>query len=146
MSQIQTAPTGLPRRRVLASAFAATVIPPVTASTLPRTNDATVLALCAEFWRVHDQARSPVYSIAHPFGSQEQRQTEIELDRLCQLENGLIRQLAETPANTPDGVRAKASLLQRFLPEFLEYGALDDESVEMELVMGLLADIARGAA
>lgn len=146
MSQMQTTPTGLSRRGALASVLAATVALPVSVSAIPHSKDTTILALCAEFWRVHEQARSSDYSIAHPFASQEQRQKEAEVDRLCLRESHIIRQLAETPASTFAGVKAKASLLQRFLPEFLDYSTLDDETAETELVMSLLADIAGGAA
>lgn len=147
MSQPTSHSPGLSRRGALASVLAATAAAlPVMASAASSGEDAALLAVCAEFWRVRKQIWSADYLVEHEFGSPEQKRQEAKLDRLCQQEGLLVRQLAQTPARTPAGLKAKATILQSLLPDIMRDCYLSDETAEYLLLMSLLADVAGGAA
>ncbi|MFT8850456.1 hypothetical protein [Acetobacter orientalis] len=143
----QTTAPSLSRRGALASVLAATAAAlPVMASATPSSQDATLLALSEAFGRVHKEIWSADYLAEHKFGSPEQKNLEAKLEQLCQQEGVLVRQLAQTPAHTQAGLKAKASILQTLLPDMMRDCYLSDDSGEFLLVMSLLQDVAGGAA
>lgn len=147
MSQPTSHSPGLSRRGALASVLAATASAfSVMASATPNAQDATLLALSDAFWQVHNEIWSADYLTEHEYGSPEQKRLEAKLDHLCQQEGLLVRQLAQTPARTPAGLKAKATILQSLLPDIMRDCYLSDDSGEFLLVMSLLADVAGGAA
>ncbi|GAN64250.1 hypothetical protein AA0313_0104 [Acetobacter indonesiensis NRIC 0313] len=146
MSQTTPHSPGLSRRGALASVLAATAAAlPVMASAAPSGEDAALLALCAELWRVHKQIGSADYLVEHEFGSPEQKRLEANLDQLCRQEDSLVKQIAQTVARTPSGLKAKATILQTLLPDIMRDCYLSDESGEFLLVMSLLGDLTGGA-
>lgn len=146
MSQTTPHGPGLPRRSALAYVLAATAAAlPAMASAAPHAQDAALLALSDAFWRVHNEIKSADYLAEHEYGSPEQKRLEAKLDQLCQQEGLLVKQLAQTPARTQSGLKAKAAILQSLLPDIMRDCYLSDESGEFLLVMSLLSDLTGSA-
>ncbi|GAN60915.1 hypothetical protein ACI01nite_11900 [Acetobacter cibinongensis] len=147
MNQTSSHSPGLSRRGNLASVLAAAAAAmPVIASASPHAQDAALLAVSDAFWQIHNEIWSADYLTEHEYGSPEQKTVEAKLEQLCQQEGLLVRQLAQTPARTPAGLKAKATILQSLLPDIMRDCYLSDESAEFLLLMSLLADVAGGAA
>ncbi|WP_215761308.1 hypothetical protein [Acetobacter sp. P1H12_c] len=145
MSQT-TQPSGLSRRGALASVLAATAAAlPVMASAAPHSQDAALQALSDAFWQVHNEIWSADYLAEHEYGSPEQKRLEAKLEQLCQQEGLLVKQLAQTPARTQSGLKAKAAILQSLLPDIMRDCYLSDDSGEFLLVMSLLGDLTGGS-
>lgn len=138
--------SSLSRRGALASVLAATAAAlPVMASAAPHAQDASLLALSDAFWLVHNEIWSADYLAEHEYGSFEQKRVEAKLEQLCQQEGLLVKQLAQIPARTQSGLKAKAAILQSLLPDIMRDCYLSDESGEFLLVMSLLGDLTGGA-
>ncbi|KAA8423949.1 MULTISPECIES: hypothetical protein [Acetobacter] len=107
--------------------------------------DSALFALSDAFWRVHNEIWSADYLAEHEYGSPEQKRLEAKLEQLCQQEGLLVKQLAQVPARTQPGLKAKAAILQSLLPDIMRDCYLSDDSGEFLLVMSLLDDLTGGA-
>lgn len=146
MSQTTPHSPGLSRRGALASVLAATAAAlPVMASAASAGEDAALLALCAEFWRVHKHIKVLDEVPEYTFGTPHQKQHEAELAETCRREWEIMEQLVDTPAASQRGQQAKASILLAILPSSFDAFDLRFESDEIQLVMSLLKDVAGGA-
>ncbi|MCG4260284.1 hypothetical protein K6W36_06765 [Acetobacter senegalensis] len=146
MSQTTPHSPSLSRRGALASMLAATAAAlPVMASAAPSSEDAALLALCAEFWRAQNHIKTLDEAPAYVFGTAHQKRHEAELSEACNRQWEILEQLVDTPAASQRGQQAKASILQEILPPSFDAFDLRFESVEIQLVMGLLQDVAGGA-
>lgn len=146
MSQTTPHSRGLSRRGALASVLAATAAAlPVMASAAPSGEDATLLALCAEFWQLQNHIKTLDEDPPYTFGAPEQKRHEAELSEACHRQWEILEQLVDTPATSQRGWQAKASILQEILPPSFDAFDLTFKSVEIQLVMSLLQDVAGGA-
>lgn len=146
MSQTTPHSPGLSRRGALASMLAATAAAlPVMASAAPSGEDAALLALCAEFWRVQNHIKTLDEAPAYVFGTPHQKRHEAELSEACNRQGEILEQLVDTPAASQRGQQAKASILLTILPSAFDAFDLTFESNEIQLVMSLLQDVAGGA-
>lgn len=147
MSHALSHSPGLSRRGALASVLAATAaaLPAMASAATPSGEDATLLALCAEFWQLQNHIKTLDEDPPYTFGTPHQEQHEAELAKACNRQWELMEVLVDTPAASQRGQQAKASILQEILPPSFDAFDLRFESVEIQLVMSLLQDVARGA-
>lgn len=146
MSHALSHSPGLSRRGALASVLAATAAAlPVMASAAPSSEDATLLALCAEFWQLQNHIKTLDEAPAYVFGTPHQKRHEAALEEACHRQWEILEQLVDTPAGSRRGQQAKASILQEILPPSFDAFDLRLESVEIQLVMSLLGDLTGGA-
>ncbi|GAA09523.1 hypothetical protein ATPR_2527 [Acetobacter tropicalis NBRC 101654] len=138
---------GLSRRGALASVLAATtaVLPAMASAATPSGEDATLLALCAEFWQLQNHIKTLDDDLPYSFGTPEQKRHEAELSEACNWQWEILEQLVDTPATSQRGWQAKASILQEILPPSFDAFDLTFKSNEIQLVMSLLQDVAGGA-
>ncbi|OUI90028.1 hypothetical protein, partial [Acetobacter indonesiensis] len=89
--------SSLSRRGALASVLAATAAAlPVMASAAPSGEDAALLTLCAEFWRVQNHIKALDEAPPYTFGTPHQKQHEAELAEACRREWVVMERLVDT--------------------------------------------------
>ncbi|ATJ89974.1 MULTISPECIES: hypothetical protein [Acetobacter] len=147
MSQTTPHSPGLSRRGALASVLAATtaVLPAMASAATPSGEDATLLALCVEFWQLQNHIKTLDEAPPYTFGTPHQKRHEAALEEACHRQWEILEQLVDTPAGSRRGQQAKASILQEILPPSFDAFDLRLESVEIQLVMSLLGDLTGGA-
>ncbi|KAA8383968.1 hypothetical protein FOH24_15380 [Acetobacter tropicalis] len=144
MSHALSHSPGLSRRGALASVLAATAaaLPVMASAATPSSEDATLLALCAEFWQLQNHIKTLDEAPAYTFGSPHQKRHEAALEEACRREWEAMEQLVDTPAASQRSQQAKASILLAILPSAFDAFDLTFESNEIQLVMSLLQDVA----
>ena len=107
--------------------------------------DAELIAVCADFYA--DKAEEVRINALPAYGFLDPRELAIEeqTSQLIYRMDRLLMRAADLPATTPDGLRAKATLLKRTLPHAAQNFELTPESLEIKLALSLASDVARGA-
>ena len=106
--------------------------------------DAELIAACADFFAA--KAEEVRINALPNYGFLDPRELAIEEEtsRLIYRMDRQMMKAADLPATTPDGLRAKATLLTRTLPHAAQNFEMTPESLEIKLALSLAGDIARG--
>ena len=132
------------RRAVLAGAGAAAalagVIAPAAASAGP---DADLVRLYGTFREAKAEEVRLCALPNYKYGTPQNLNKEASIAEVCRIEDGILEQIAELPAQTADGLRVKAAILHEILPSAVDDFDLGTDSEEIILVMSLVNDTLR---
>jgi hypothetical protein len=105
--------------------------------------DADLIRVCGEFYAGRaEEARLnalPSYGLFDP----REEAMEVQLADLLAHMDMLIVRVADMTPITPDGLRAKATLLERTLPETVKNCEVTLETAEVQLALSLARDVLR---
>lgn len=130
------------RRTLFTGAFAASIIAASGSIAQARTDhDAQLLHFCAEFNRIHAAIQKIEDGPETEFGSPESIQKEKSLDHLVVREEQLLDQISEMAAYTHAGILAKADVIRKYLPQYVDQYEAEPGSSQIKIVLSLMDDL-----
>lgn len=130
------------RRTLLTGAVAASIATATGSIAQAGTDpDAHLLHVCAKFNRTHATIQEIEAGPETEFGSPESIQKEKSLDHFVVREEQLLDQISELPALTHAGIIAKADVIRKYLPQYVDQYEADPESSQIRIVLSLMDDL-----
>lgn len=130
------------RRTLFTGAMAASIMSVLGASArASAAQDATLIKTCAEFQQNRTKIEAVESEPPTEFGSEEDNQRAITLDYLVMKEEELLDRISEMSASTQKGILAKAGVIRKYLPQYVDEFEAAPESSPIKIVLGLMDDI-----
>lgn len=129
------------RRCVLTGIMAAPLLAVAPAVAAAHLDDAQLLHFCAEFNSTHATIKKIEAGPETEFGSPEDNQRQHSLDHFVIREEQLLDQISEISAHTHAGILAKAVVIRKYLPQYVDEYEADPESSQIRIVLSLMDDL-----
>lgn len=130
------------RRTLFTSAFAASLMAATGCIAQAEANpDAQLLQVCDQFNTTHTIIQKIEAGPETEFGSPESIQKEKSLDYFVVREEQLLDQISEMPAHTQAGILAKAGVIQKYLPQYVDEYEAAPESSQIRIILSLMDDL-----
>lgn len=131
-----------PRRSLFSGVIAASILAGTGGIAQAGTNqDALLLHVCAEFNRAYATIKEIEGEPETKFGSPENMQWEQRLDYFSLRAEQLLDQISEMPARTYAGILAKADVIRKYLPQYIDEYEAAPESSQIRIVLSLMDDL-----
>ncbi len=102
-------------------------------------SDARLIGLCNEFMAIRHQLNRPFDLRPNEAGYEK---AILGQDDLCEREGDILEEISELPSVTLAGLKAKAQVIQIYLPDHIADSEVETEQPEVQVVFSLLQDIA----
>lgn len=102
-------------------------------------SDARLISLCNEFTAIRHQLRQPFD--LRP-GDADYEAAISGQDDLCEREGEILEEIGELSSITLAGLKAKAQVIQIYLPDHIADSEVETEQPEVQVMFSLLQDIA----